>query len=171
MIAIIAAHDRNNAIGKADRIPWRLAHDRVWLKELTLGNVVILGRKSYDSMVWYYDRSGRPMPGKTYIVVTRNPHYTAPRDNYRVAGSPEDALKQAKTLGQNVYVIGGEHIFNALLPMADRLYITEVDAEIEADSYFPDLNKDEWTEVSREHFGKDDKNEYESDQVVLDRKR
>lgn len=169
MIAIIAAHDKNRIIGKDDRIPWRLAKDRILLKQLTLGNTVILGRKTYDSMAWYYDRSGRPMPGKTYIVITRNPSYKTSRDNVSLAPSPEDAIAQAERLGDDAYIIGGEHIFSALLPMTDHLYITEVEAEIPGDAYFPTLKQDEWREISREHFPADEKNEFPSDQIGLER--
>lgn len=171
MIAIVAAYAKNRVIGKDNRIPWRLARDRVMLKRLTLGNTVILGRKSYDSMAWYYDQSGRPMPGKTYIVVTRNPDYKATRDNIRIAATPEEALRIAGELHEDAYVIGGEHIFTALLPYADRMYLGEIDADIEGDAYFPEPNPNEWTEVSREHFTADEKNEYDSDEVVLERKR
>ena len=169
MIAIVAAHDKNRVIGKDDRIPWRLANDRVLLKQLTLGSTVILGRKTYDSMAWYYDKSGRPMPGKTYIVITRDPDYRATRDNVRVALSPDEAVAQAKQLGGDTFVIGGEHIFSALLSVADRLYLTEIDTKIPGDAYFPELDPTEWKETFRQHFPADEKNEYPSDQIVLDR--
>jgi dihydrofolate reductase len=171
MIAIIAAHDKNRVIGKEDRVPWRLAKDRVLLKELTLGNTVILGRKSYDSMAWYYDHSGRPMPGKTYIVVTHNPDYQATRPNAQIALSPQDALLQAKKLSGDAYVIGGEHIFSAFLPLADRLYLTIVDANVPGDAYFPKIDPSEWHEISHVHIPADGKNEYASDQITLERKR
>ena len=171
MIAIIAAQAKDRVIGKDHRIPWRLASDRVLLKRLTSDSVVVLGRKSYDSMAWYYDRSGRPMPAKVYIVVTRNKDFAATRDNIRVALSPEDALKIAGELDEDVYVIGGEKIFDALLPAADRVYLTDIDADIEGDARFPELNTADWTEVERTHVPQDEKNEYASDQIVLDRKR
>jgi dihydrofolate reductase len=141
------------------------------LKRLTSDSVVVLGRKSYDSMAWYYDRSGRPMPAKVYIVVTRNKDFAATRDNIRVALSPEDALKIAGELGKDVYVIGGEKIFDALLPAADRVYLTDIDADIEGDARFPELSTADWAEVERAHVPQDEKNEYASDQIVLDRKR
>lgn len=169
MIAIVAAIDRNRAIGKADRIPWRLQRDLRMLKQLTEGQVVILGRKTYDSMVWYYDRSGRPMPGKMYLIVTRNAQYKPTRDNARTAASPEDALRQAHELGDDAFVIGGEHIFEAFLPYTDRVYLTEVDTEVDGDAYFPTLRPEEWYEVSREHFEADEKNDHASDVVILQR--
>jgi dihydrofolate reductase len=169
MIAIIAAIDKNRVIGKADRIPWRLQRDLRMLKQLTLGQTVILGRKTYDSMVWYYDRSGREMPGKTYIIVTRNADYPLSRSNARTATSPEDALRQATKLGGDAYVIGGEHIFEAFLPLSDRIYLTEVQTEVDGDAYFPALRPEEWYEVSREHFTADEKNEHNSDLVVYER--
>ncbi len=169
MISIVAAIDRNRAIGKADRIPWRLQRDLRMLKQLTEGQVVILGRKTYDSMAWYYDQSGRPMPGKMYLIVTRNADYSPTRDNARTALSPEDALKQASELGGDTFVIGGEHIFEAFLPYTDRIYLTEVDTEVDGDAYFPSLRPEEWYETSREHFKADEKNEHDSDLVILER--
>lgn len=169
MIAIIAAIDRNRVIGKADRIPWRLQRDLRMLKQLTEGQVVILGRKTYDSMVWYYDKSGREMPGRMYLVVTRNGEYTPSRNNARTARSPEDALRQAAELGGDTFVIGGEHIFEAFLPYTDRIYLTEVNTEVDGDAYFPTLRPEEWYEVSRQHFAADEKNEHDSDVVVFER--
>ena len=168
-ISMVAAYDKNRVIGQGDRIPWRQARDRAMLKRLTQGHTVILGRKSFDSMVWYYDRSGRPMPGKTYIIVTRNPRYKPARDSTSVAHSPEDALRQAQALAEDIYVIGGEHIFSALLPQADRLYVTKIQAAVDGDAYFPPLNMSEWREVSREHYLHDDKNEYDTDEIVFER--
>ncbi len=172
MISIIVAADKNRAIGAKNRIPWRLSHDRVLLKNLTLDHTVILGRKSYDSMVWYYDKSGRPMPGKVYIVVTRNADYKPARDNARVAYSVGEALEVARSLGdETIQVIGGGEIFKAALPMAERIYYVEVDTIVEEpDAHFPVIDKDEWAEASRQHHPRDERNEYDSELVVFERK-
>lgn len=171
MISMIVAADKNRAIGAKNRIPWRLRDDLVMLKQLTLGHTVILGRKSYDSMVGYYDKSGRPMPGETYIVVTRNAEYKPARENAKVAGSVEDALEIARSIGDEmVFVIGGGDIFAAFFPFAEKIYMTEVATEIDdADAYFPELSTNEWREVSREHYKKDDRNEFDHDFVVYER--
>lgn len=142
----------------------------VHLKNLTKGHTVILGRVTYESMVGYYSRSGRPMPGKTYIVVSRNTAYKPEGNNTLVAHSIEDALAKARHLGDDsIFAIGGFGIFKDILPLADRIYLTQVKTEVQGDAYFPELNAAEWREVSRESHQKDEKNEYDFDMVVLER--
>jgi dihydrofolate reductase len=168
MISIIVAADKKRVIGAKNRIPWRLRDDLVMLKNLTLGHVVLLGRKSYDSMLQYYDKSGRPMPGKTYIVLTRNAEYAPARPGAVVAHSIQEALQVAKELDDEIFIIGGGDIFKASLPYVDKIYLTEVDTVIDdADAYFPELNTSEWREVSRDHHIKDDRNEFDHDVVLL----
>jgi dihydrofolate reductase len=171
MIAMVVATDTRGAIGRENKIPWRLRSDLVKLRKLTLDHTVILGRKTYDSMVAYYNKSGRQMPGKMYIVVTRNADYKPARENARIVHSVQAALDLAKQLNdENIMVIGGGAIFTALLPVADRIYLTEVQTEVEGDSYFPKLDRREWHEISHEHHQKDEKNEYDFDLMVLERK-
>ena len=95
-VSIIVAMDEKRGIGKENKIPWHIKEDLVHLKSLTLGHVVILGRKSYESMVFYYNRSGNPMPGKLYLVVTRDKNYKPARENAMVAHSLEKALSLAR---------------------------------------------------------------------------
>lgn len=171
MISMVVATDRNGVIGRENKIPWRLRSDLVRLRKLTLGHPVILGRKTYDSMVGYYDKSGRPMPGKMYIVVTRNDQYKSARDNACAVHSVQAALDLAKQFGdEQMFVIGGGAIYSALLPATDRIYLTEVQTEAEGDAHFPELDMSEWVEVSREHHAKDEKNEYDFDVIVLEMK-
>ncbi|HET8669584.1 MAG TPA: dihydrofolate reductase [Candidatus Saccharimonadales bacterium] len=171
MISIVVATDKNGVIGRENRIPWRIRDDLVMLKRLTVGHTVILGRVTYDSMVWYYNRSGRPMPGKMYIVVTRNPDYKAARENAKVVYSIDEAVSAAKAVGDpDIFVVGGGGIFEGMLPFTDRIYFTEVQTEAQGDSYFPKLDMSEWREISREHHKKDDRNEYDFDWIVYERK-
>ena len=172
MISIIVAADQNGAIGVKNRIPWRLRDDLVRLKELTLGHTVILGRKSYDSMVGYYNASGRPMPGQTYVVVTRDVDYKPARDNARVAHSIDEAAAAAKALGdEEIFVIGGGDIYKAMLPLTDNVYLTEVQTKVtDADAYFPALDRSEWHESTRTHHAKDDRNEFDHDVVIYKRR-
>jgi dihydrofolate reductase len=170
MISIVVATDKNGVIGRENKIPWRISKDRVILKKLTKDNTVILGRVTYESMVWYYDRSGRPMPGKTYIVVTRSEDYKPAREDARVAHSIAQAIELANSLGdKEILAIGGSGIFNEILPFTDRIYLSEIQAEVEGDSYFPKLDKKDWNETSRTHYEKDEKNEYDFDLIVLER--
>jgi dihydrofolate reductase len=170
MISIVVAIDENRAIGQENKIPWRLRSDLVMLKKLTQDHTVILGRKTYDSMVGYYNKSGRPMPGKTYIVVTRNTAYVPARDDARAVHSVPEAIELAHSLGdENILVIGGAAMYTEMLPLTERMYLTEVHAKTEADVYFPELARQEWREISREHHSKDENNEYNFDIVVLER--
>jgi dihydrofolate reductase len=168
MISYIVATDKKGAIGKDNLIPWRIRSDLVLLKQLTLGNVVILGRKTYDSMVQYYDKSGRPMPGNLYVVVTRDTSYAPQRDNAVAAHSSDDAIKQATHTGGDVFVIGGSQIYELFMPHADRIYLTEVDIIVDGDAFFS-FDKSKWHETSRTHHEKSDRDEYDFDTVVFDR--
>lgn len=169
MIAIIVATDKQRVVGSENKIPWHIRSDLIRLSNLTRGQTVILGRVSYESMVGYYDKSGREMPGGTYIVVTRNRNYKPARTNARTAHSIPDAFAIANDLGGDTYVIGGSSIFEASLPFVDKIYLTEVQAEVPGDSYFPPLSQKEWREVSREHHHTDERDEYDSDFIVLER--
>ncbi len=169
MIAIIVATDKQRVIGSENKIPWRIRSDLVRLRDLTLGRTVILGRISYDSMVWYYDKSGRDMPGGTYIVVTRDHTYKLARKNARVAHSIPEAFAVASKLGGDTYIIGGGSIYKETLPLVNRIYLTEVQTKVTGDAYFPPLQPAQWREVSREHHHKDGRDEYDTDFIVLER--
>lgn len=172
MISIVVAADQNGAIGAKNRIPWRVRDDLIKLKQLTLRHPVILGRKSYDSMLWYYGKSGRPMPGSMYIVVTHNLEYKPERDNARVAHSIEEAFDIARSLGdESILVIGGNAIFSGALPYTGRVYLTEIQTKVDdADAYFAPLDLTVWKEISRDHHVKDDRNEFDYDNVIYERR-
>lgn len=170
MISIVVATDKNLVIGNENKIPWRLKSDLVRLRNLTKSHTVILGRKTYDSMAWYYEKSGRQMPGSMYLVVTRNPDYKPAQANAKVVLSIDEALAAAKELGdEDVYVIGGRAIFEEMMPFTSRIYWTKVDTEGEGDAYFPEINMNDWRKASTEHFAKDEKNDFDYDLVILER--
>lgn len=171
MISIIVATDKNGVIGQGNNIPWRVRSDLKALARSTKGHTVILGRKTYDSMHKYYNGSGRQMPGKTYIVITRQRDYTPERENACVAHSIEEAIAIAKQLGDDsIFAIGGAAIYKAILPFTDQIRLTEVQTRVQdGDTYFSELNNAEWSEISREHYQKDDINEFNYDFIVLQR--
>lgn len=141
-ISIIVALSDNNVIGKDNRVPWHLTADLVRLKNLTVGHTVILGKKTYESLLAYYQKSGKPtMSMRTHIVVTRDPGYQVDADKGIVAHSIEEALKiaQMKEIGE-IFVIGGEQIFRQTLPFVQRLYLTLVHITIDGDAFFPDYS-------------------------------
>lgn len=169
MISIVAAIARNGVIGRDNEIPWRVRDDLVRLKKLIKGHTVILGRKTYDSLVVYYDRSGREMPARNYVIVTRDSNYRPARSDTMVAHSIDQAMQTAKDLGdENIFVIGGGGIFREMLQYTDELLITEIQADIAGDARFT-WDRSQWREISREHHKKDDRNEYDFDFLVLER--
>ncbi|HRJ68361.1 MAG TPA: dihydrofolate reductase [Beijerinckiaceae bacterium] len=145
-LVMVAAVARNGAIGRDNRLLWRLKSDLQRFKRITLGKPMIMGRKTYDSI-------GRPLPGRTTIVVTRDPAFAAA--GVMVAASPEAALhlarQEAEKLGvPDVIIAGGGEIYTRFLPIADRLEITEVDLAPVADAYFPPLDPTLWKVAARE---------------------
>ena len=146
--------DLKRGIGKEHKIPWHLVEYLVHLKSLTKDQVVILGRKTYDSMAWYYDRSGRPMPGKLYIVITRDNEYKPTRENATVVHSLEEAL--AKVNGEEeVFINGGGQIFQDAVTKADRLYLTIVEGDFSCDTFFPDYSQFTRIVSEEEHISKE----------------
>jgi len=155
-IAIIAAMDKNRGVGKENKIPWHITEDLVHLKNLTQDHVVILGRKTYESMSWYYDRSGRPMPAKLYIAVTRDVNYKPTRENATAANSLEEALRKAEGVAdtEEVFINGGAQMFTEGITKADRLYLTIVEGDYDVDTYFPDYSAFKTIISEEEHVSK-----------------
>jgi dihydrofolate reductase len=139
-ITLIAALGRNRVIGKDNRMPWHISDDLKRFKSLTLGHPVVMGRKTFQSI-------GKPLPGRDNIVITRSDTFAAP--GCRVVHSLPEALEAAQG-AEEAFVIGGAEIYALALPLADRLQLTEVDAAIDGDAHFPDFDRGDWREVSRE---------------------
>jgi dihydrofolate reductase len=144
-VTLVAAVARNGVIGADGGIPWQLPGEQRRFKELTLGHVLVMGRRTYESI-------GRPLPGRTTIVVTRTEGWTA-GDEVRTARGVEEALALAATLDDEVFVVGGSRVYEAALPLADRLELTWVDAEPDGDAHFPEVDWEAWREVAREDHG------------------
>lgn len=141
-LALIAAVARNGVIGRGGGLPWRIPADLRFFKATTMGKPMIMGRHTFESI-------GKALPGRTSIVVTRNPEFTA--EEVEVAGDMNQALAIAAATGAaEVMVIGGGEIYAAALPLAARLYLTEVHIDAEGDVYFPALDRTQWREASRE---------------------
>ena len=144
--SLIVAVSRNGVIGIDNQLPWHLPEDLKYFKPVTMGKPLIMGRKTYDSI-------GRPLPGRTNIVVTRDPSWQAP--GVEVAQSLEVALKLGQSAceaagADEIMVIGGEQIYRMTLPAADRLYLTQVDAEVEGDAFFPEVDFSQWQQISEQ---------------------
>jgi dihydrofolate reductase len=143
-ISVIAALARNRVIGIENRLPWRLPEDLAHFKALTLNHPILMGRKTFESL-------GRPLPGRTNIVITRNAHYKP--DGCLVADSIPAAIALCADADE-VFFIGGADLYAQAIPLVDRLYLTEVDIEAEGDAWFPDYDRSAFREVSRQpHTG------------------
>ncbi len=142
-VTLVAAIARNGVIGADGGIPWHLPDDQRRFKELTIGHVVVMGRVTYESI-------GRPLPGRTTVVVTRSAGWGAGDYGVLVAPSVAAALAIAATIDEEVFVVGGTRVYDEALPFADRLELTWVDAEPEGDAWFPAVDWAAWREVARE---------------------
>lgn len=161
MISFLVAMDQNRVIGKDNKLPWHLPADLKYFKELTMGHPIIMGRKTYESI-------GRPLPGRENIIITRNKDYTA--EGCTVIHSISEVKELNEKRDDELFVIGGAEIFEQTFSIADRLYITMIEAVFEGDTYFPDFNEDEWVVVSKEKGVKDERNVYEHYFLVYERK-
>ena len=144
MITLIAAIAENNCIGDSGKLPWYLPEDLKRFKEITTGHTVLMGRKTFESIMDYL---GKPLPKRTNIVITRQADYKAPR-GVHIYTNIEDALQKHKD--EDIYIIGGAQIYEQTLEKADRLLITEVHKEVDGDTFFPEIDKKVWKETSRE---------------------
>ncbi len=142
-VSLVAAVARGGVIGRRGAIPWRIPADLARFRERTTGHAVVMGRKTWDSLPERF----RPLPGRRNVVVTRSPDWHA--EGGERAGSLDDALHLLEGVPQ-VYVIGGAEIFAAALPLADELLLTEIDAEVEGDTFFPPWDRAAFAETSRE---------------------
>ncbi len=143
-IALIVAASQNHVIGLDNQLPWHLPEDLQYFKAVTMGKPILMGRKTYDSI-------GRPLPGRVNIVLTRDTNWTAQGvevvNNLDAAiAASEKACKAADV--DELMIIGGEQIYRKFLPVANKLYLTKVEAEVEGDAYFPVIDSNQWRQVA-----------------------
>ena len=165
-LSMIVARARNGIIGKDGGLPWKLGDDLALFKQATLGKPIIMGRHTWESL------PKRPLPGRQNIVVTRDWAYSA--EGARVYSNFNAAINSAKAIAQReghdeVFVIGGESLYRRALPMADVLYISEVDAEVDGDVSFPEFDESEFREVATKPFEQSDRNDHAFKLRVLER--
>jgi dihydrofolate reductase len=164
-LTMIWAMSRNRTIGRNNALPWHLPEDMKYFKRVTMGKPIIMGRKTWESI-------GRPLPGRSNIVITRDPSYTA--EGVKIVRTLEEAISLAQSIAlidgaEEAVVIGGAQIYALALPLADRLYMTQVHAEVEGDAFFPQFDLTQWNELGREDFSAAGPNPYDYSFVVLDR--
>ncbi len=153
IISAIVAKTRNNVIGKDNKMPWHISDDLKYFKKITTGHIIILGRKNYESI-------GKPLPNRVNIVLTRNELFNCP--GCIRLGTIEQALKFAYDQNEDeVFIVGGGQIYEQSREYWDRIYVTEIDTELEGDVFFPSLDKNEWNLISHKCHPKSEKNEYD----------
>ena len=163
-LSLIVALAENRVIGVNNSLPWYLPNDLKYFKAVTMGKPIIMGRKTYESI-------GKPLPGRTNIVISRDPNFNA--DGCKCVDSLETAIELAEQItlidGQDeAVVIGGEQIYRLALPLAQRLYLTRVAAEVTGDAWFPQIDETAWHEVVREDHSAEGPNPYDYSFVVLE---
>lgn len=163
MISVIVAASQNDVIGKQNTIPWYLSRDLKNFKELTTGHTVIMGRKTFESIM---ARLGKPLPNRKNVIITRQPNFVAPPECV-VASSWEDAMK--KTAGEEIFICGGETVYAAALPYADRLYLTRVHTGSDGEIKLPQIDFSKWKRIHEERWEKDEKNEHEATYQIYER--
>jgi dihydrofolate reductase len=161
IVSLIVATDRNGLVGRANELPWHLPADLKHFRAITMGKPIIMGRKTQESI-------GKPLPGRSNIVITRDRNFQAP--GCTVVHSVEAALAAAEN-AEEVMIIGGARLYEQLLPQADRIYLTRIDHEFEGDTWFPEWQPGQWKEVEREDHVPDDRNPYHYSFLILERRQ
>jgi len=163
IISAIVAMSQNHVIGKDNKIPWHLPADLKYFKKTTLNHHIILGRKCYESI-------GRPLPKRTNIIVTRNKEYEA--EGCIIVGSVQEALEYSRSRKQSeVFIAGGGQIYEQSAELWDKLYLTEVETEVEGDIHFPKLLDEQWIMISEKSYVADETNPYNYTFKVYERKK
>jgi dihydrofolate reductase len=159
IISIIAAMDRNHLIGNKNQLPWHLPADFAHFKSLTMGKPIVMGRKTFESI-------GKPLPGRTNIVLSRNPDIRF--EDVICVSSFEDAIAAVPD-AEEIMIIGGSTIYEMLLPKVNRMYLTYVDAVFEGDAWFPGFEENHWQEIKTLTKPADEKNLYDCRFVTLEK--
>ena len=152
---------KNRVIGINNQLPWKLPADMKWFRQHTLGKAIIMGRKTFESF------GGKPLPDRKNIVITQDENYHT--DHAIVCHSIDEALKAAGNT-EEVLIIGGMSLYKQTLPIADRLYMTVVDADVEGDAWFPEFELNDWEILETHNHKADEKNAYDCEFTVLQRK-
>lgn len=160
-VSLIVAMAKNRVIGAAGRIPWHLPNELQLFKRVTMGHHIIMGRKTYESI-------GRLLPGRTTVIVTRQPGYTVPG---ALIAHSIDAAIAAGGGDDEILVIGGGELYREVLPRADRIYLTTVDAEPAGDTFMPEIDATDWRETSAQSFSADERHQYAYRFAIFDRVR
>ena len=160
MISIIAAMGRNRELGLDNKLLWHLPIDMKFFRQTTMGKPILVGRKTYESF------GGKPLPGRKNIVITKDMSYQS--EGAVIVHSIDEAITQAGD-SDEIMIIGGASFYEQTLAKADRLYLTYVEANFKADTWFPEFDMKDWQETSRQLNQADDKNSFDCSFVIYDR--
>lgn len=163
MLAIIAAVAKNNVIGIKNELPWKLNGDMKYFSKITTGKTVLMGKNTYISIL---NKLGKPLPNRKNVILSRTEKDLS---GCETINNLQNFIENNK--GEEIFVIGGESIYKQTIPLADRLYITEVDYNSEGDAFFPKFDINEWQLISEEKHLKDEKNECDYNFKIYDRKK
>lgn len=163
-LSLLVAMARNRVIGRNNKLPWHLSADLKHFKFLTMGQTIVMGRKTYESI-------GKPLPGRTNIIITRQAGYEVP--GAIVVRSVDEALlkcEETSSVNGESFIIGGEELYRQTLKICQRMYITEIQRDFEGDVFFPEFDSNEWEETQRDKHISENDNSLEYHFVVLNRK-
>ncbi|MBY0474450.1 MAG: dihydrofolate reductase [Nitrosomonas sp.] len=163
-LSILVAMAKNRVIGKNNQLPWHIPADLKHFKFLTMGQIIVMGRKTYESI-------GRPLPGRENIIITRQLGYEAP--GATVVSSLQDALlicEESSTINRESFIIGGEKLYRQTLSICQRMYVTEIQSDFEGDVFFPEFDRSDWEEIQRDKHIFENGARIEYHFVILDRK-
>ena len=163
MLSLVAAISENNVIGKDNKIIWSLPEDLKRFKEITTGHTIIMGRKTFESL-------GRILPERKHIVLTRDKDYRVRDENVQIVNEISDLDKYIDS-DEECFVIGGAIVYRQLLPKVNKMYITRIHSKFEGDSYFPVISENEWNIIEKVQGTKDEKNPYNYDFIIYERKK
>ena len=161
MLSIIVAKAKNNIIGKDNKLLWHLSADLKRFKELTTGHVIIMGRKTFESL-------GRVLPNRKHIVFTQNPDFKVNDENVQVVHSLLEIQEYIESEEES-FVIGGAMIYNLLMPYVSKIYVTQINKDFEGDTFFPKIDETKWREVERESNLKDEESNLEFEYITYEK--
>lgn len=164
MIISIVAAGNNNVIGKDNQLLWHLPDDFKRFKSITTGHYIIMGRKTFESFP-------KPLPNRIHVIITRDENYT-PIDtkNCIVVNNIEKAIDICPD-NEDIFIIGGGEIYKQSMNLVDRIELTRVNCDIDGDTYFPSIDKNEWNVIKREYHNKDDKHQYDFEYLTYQKKK
>lgn len=160
-ISLIVAMAQNRVIGRDNKMPWHLPADLKRFRAITMNCPILMGRKTFESI-------GRPLDGRANLILSKQENYQP--QGCHVFQSLENALEAAKTLGNELFIIGGATLYEMTLPLAQKLYLTQIQTEFDGDTFFPQFNLNDWNEISCEQIDYDEKADFSYRFSTLEKK-